>query len=125
SGDGAVCAINRVLGRHAYLPDCFQGPIVFFRCSLALIVVLRRRISADYQQVSTGRKALVPRSVGEDSNVSRLKLDDLAVIAAEPHAGLSACDTEYLVGSRMIMHVIVDAVAPRTLPTICFEQPLE
>src|ERR1700682_4100711 len=61
----------------------------------------------------------------EDGDVSGPELDDLAAIAAEPDARVPARDPEHLVGARMIVQEVIDAVAPRIRPTIGFEKVFE
>src|SRR6266851_3953644 len=64
-------------------------------------------------------------SGGEDHDVAAVQLEYLAPIAPEPYAGVSARNAEHFMGARMVMHVIIDAVAPGVSPAIALEQFLE
>jgi hypothetical protein len=48
----------------------------------------------------------------QDDDVPAPQRDDLAFIATEAHPRVPARDTEHLMGTRMVVHVVVNAVAP-------------
>src|SRR5882757_4596938 len=62
------------------------------------------------------------RAGRHDGHVASLQREDPALFAAEPNAALAARDAEHLMDPRVIVHVIVDAVAPGVSPTVRFEQ---
>ena len=58
----------------------------------------------------------------QDDDVPAPQRDDLAFVAAEAHPRVPACDAEHFVGTRMVVHVFVNAVAPGIPPIIGVEQ---
>src|SRR5947209_6163803 len=62
---------------------------------------------------------------GQHYDVPGLQSDGLSLIAAEADARVAAGGTEYFVRAGMIMHVIIDPVAPAAAPPVVFEQPFE
>src|SRR5258708_17102820 len=52
------------------------------------------------------------RAGGENGDVASLQREDPALVAAEPNTALAARDAEHLMNPGVIVHVVVDAVAP-------------
>src|SRR5205085_3157498 len=70
-------------------------------------------------------EALMARAGGKHGDVSGFELEYLSFVAAEAHPGLAARNAKRLVRGRVIVHIIVNAVAPRAAPTVALEQGLE
>ena len=67
----------------------------------------------------------MPGACGEDGDIARRNFKLTAVVAAEPHPRMAARDAERLVNRRMVVQIIVDAVAPHLAPAIGAEQSLD
>ena len=74
---------------------------------------------------SSADKTLMAGTGWQDSDVASLEREDPALVAAEADAAFAARDAEHLVDSGMVVHVIVDAIAPGIAPSIGFEQILD
>ena len=61
----------------------------------------------------------------QDGDIARLQREDPPGLAAEADPPLAPRDAEHLMDSGVIVHVVVDAVAPRGAPSACFEQVLD
>src|SRR6185437_3654712 len=59
---------------------------------------------------------------GEDRDIARAQLEFPAAIAAEPHPGMAADNAKGFVDRRVIMQIVVNAVAPRIAPAVGAEQ---
>src|SRR5215211_930195 len=62
------------------------------------------------------------RTGGQDDHVACLQREDTPLLAAEASASLATRDAEHLMDFRVIVHVVVDAVAPGISPAVRFEQ---
>src|SRR4051794_39348486 len=62
------------------------------------------------------------RTGRQDGHVARLQREYPPLVAAEPYAALAARDAEYLVSAGVVVHVVVDAIAPGICPSVRFEQ---
>jgi hypothetical protein len=58
-------------------------------------------------------------------NVARLKIEDAPVCPAKSHLPAAPRDTEGFVDPRMIMSIVIDAVAPRPSPAVAVKQLFE
>jgi hypothetical protein len=76
--------------------------------------------SSEHQKIARFQ-ALVSRASGLDCDVSRFQEES----AAELNLAGAARDAEHFVNARVIMRIVVDAVAPRVAPAIVFKQVLE
>ena len=59
---------------------------------------------------------------GEDRDIARAQLEFLAAVAAEPHPRMAAGNAEGLVNRRVIMQIVVNAVAPHIAPAVGAQQ---
>src|SRR6266849_1936229 len=121
----AVGAVHRVFGRQRHLWDGLQRALSLLRQSRAFVVSSRARISPDHEQVLARADALMAGPGGENYHISGMQLEYLAVAAAEADAGLPARNAQHFMGAGMVMHVVVDTVAPRISPAVALEQLLE
>jgi hypothetical protein len=92
--------------------------------TLEQIPILARRIGANDKQSIWPRKPLVTGSGWQNDNIAGCEIENLAGFAAEPHSHAAARYSERLVGRRMIVMEIVDAVSPLRRPIILGEQLL-
>jgi hypothetical protein len=83
------------------------------------------RVSSDHQKITARFQALVSRASGQDRNVTRFQEERAPFGAAELNLAGAARDAEHFVNARVIMRIVVDAVAPRVAPAIAFKQVLE
>ena len=67
----------------------------------------------------------MPGAGGQDRDVAGRDLEFLAAVAAEANPGVAARDAERFVHRRVIVQIIVDAVAPHIAPAIGAEQSLD
>src|SRR5437762_3387864 len=58
----------------------------------------------------------------QDGDVASVQREDPPLFAAEPNASLAARDAEHLMDSGVIVHIVVDAVAPGVSPSVRFKQ---
>jgi hypothetical protein len=93
----------------------------FGNCDQRLVAVLWRgadiertcgRIRPDHQKIIACFKALVSRAGGQDRNVTRFQDERAPFGAAELDAAAAARDSEHFVDARVVMSIVVDAVAP-------------
>jgi hypothetical protein len=64
---------------------------------------------------------LVAGAGGQDGDVAGLQREYSTFLAAEADPALAACDAENFMDPGMIVHVVVDAVAPWVVPSVRFE----
>src|SRR6266480_5186171 len=81
-----------------------------------------RRIGADHGKIAARRQALMPGAGGQDRNIAGGNFQHLALVAAEAHLRMAARDAEHLMHGGVIVHKIVDAVAPHRAPAVGAEQ---
>src|SRR5262249_18906283 len=80
------------------------------------------RICAAPQQVLAGGESLVARSGRQHHHVAGLEVKRFSPFAAEANPGMAAHDPEHFVRARVIVHVIVNAVAPGIAPAVVRKQ---
>lgn len=92
-------------------------------CAVVLVLVIfsRGRVSADHQKVFRCSQSLVPGACRQDTDIAGDEEQRTAIFAAETNARASWRDTEHFMSARVIMHVIVNAIAPCIDPTVCLE----
>src|SRR5262245_18539453 len=90
-----------------------------------LVVLPRRWISPDHEQIPAAGEPLVAGAGGQDRDIAGLEFDLAALAPAELHARPALGDPQHLMGPGVIMHVVVDAVAPGAAPAVAGEQLLE
>src|SRR5690606_2130926 len=91
----------------------------------AFVVRSVRRIGADHQKVVAGLETLMACARRQDSDVFSLDRQRATALAAELDLGRSASDAKNLMNARVVMHVVVDAVSPGSLPAVAREKVLE
>lgn len=64
----------------------------------------------------------MPGSSWKDSDIPGSHYDLMAVLAAEHEPRLTACETEDLVRSRVIVMKVIDAIAPLRRPAIALKK---
>ena len=109
---------DRVLAWSAYPSNRVHILIVFFHRGPAFVVGSVGRISTYYEEGLARRKALMTGAGRKDYGIAGLQLEDAAFIAPETHRCASASDAKNFVNPRVIMEIIVDAIAPRIAPSI-------
>jgi hypothetical protein len=62
------------------------------------------------------------RAGRQDGHVASLQREDPPLFAAKSYAALAARDAEHLMDLGVVMHIIVDAVAPGIFPSVRLEQ---
>ena len=92
------------------LRDGLERARTLFRS--AFVVCTGRRVGADDEEVVGRGEALVARAGRQDGDVAGLQREDPTLLAAEADAALPRAMTEHLMDSGVIVHVVVDAVAP-------------
>ena len=65
------------------------------------------------------------RAGGQDGDVTGLQSEYSTFLAAEADPPLAARDAENLMDPGVVVHVVVDAVAPCAAPSVRFEQILD
>jgi hypothetical protein len=78
----------------------------------ALIVGARRWIGAYYQKIIACLQALMPGSRRKDGDVTRFEVESASVAATKPHLTTSPRDAKDFMDARMVMDIVIDAVAP-------------
>src|SRR5215207_7711517 len=88
----------------------------------AFVVRAARRVGSDDEKLIVSRKALVACASRQNNHVAGLQREDPPVLATEPDATLATRDAERFMDSRVVVHVVVDAVTPGITPSVRFEQ---
>jgi len=100
----------------------FQGALAVLGQGHAFVVGSGSRIGPDDQELLACGNALMAGPGREDHDVPAPQRDNFAFVAAEPHPRVPACDAEHFVGTRMVVHIFVNAVAPGIPPIVGLEQ---
>src|SRR6476660_5490410 len=88
-----VASEHRILAWPSDLANDLHVAIVLFHRGTTFVVGTVRRISADNQERSAGRKALMAGAGRNDHGIAGFELDDASFIAAETHRCAPASDT--------------------------------
>ena len=91
----------------------------------AFTVSTGRRIGADNEKFPVGGQTLVPYARRNDNHIAGGDTNRRALIATKPQRGSPASDPEGFMDARMIMHEVVNAIAPSLAPTIGAEDGFE
>ena len=67
----------------------------------------------------------MPSTGRQNGDIARSDFDFLAAVAAKPDSGMAARDAKRFVDRRVIVQIIVDAVASHIAPAIGAEQSLD
>jgi hypothetical protein len=86
---------------------------------------LLRRICADDEEVGRGLEPTMPCSGGEHNDVASSKGKLVATRTSKNDARAAGCYSENLVGGRVVVVKVVDAVAPLGRPAVSKEGSLE
>src|SRR5262245_37899594 len=121
----AVMSVDRVLAWKRDLGDRRDGAIVVGRAGTAFVVPAEGRVCADHQQVLAGGESLVAGSCRQCHCITCLEVKRFSPFAAEASPGMAARDPEHFVRACVIVHVIVNAVAPGTAPAVARIQLFE
>ena len=84
--------------------------VVLWRC--ADIERTCGRISPNHQKIVTGFQTLVSRASGQDRNVTCFQNKRAPFWTAELNLAGAAGDAEHFVNARVIVSIVVDAIAP-------------
>jgi hypothetical protein len=117
----AAGAVDWILTRRRPLWNGLKRARTVFH-GRALVVRTHRRVGANDEKVVGRRQALVARAGRQDDDIAALQREYPALPAAEADASLAARDAEHLMDPRVIVHIVVDAVAPDVSPSVRFEQ---
>src|SRR5207248_7783526 len=121
----AILAVDRISCGYRHMGYGSHCPCMLRLSTAAQVKGSFRRIGADHQQVCACGEALMAGAGRQNGNIAGAQFHDLAVIAAEADAGLTACDAENLMDLRMVVQIIIDAVSPRPAPAMAMEELLE
>ena len=107
----AVFAVDWVLGwtrnpfdrGNRFLPILLRAALIIAACS---------RISPNDQKICARFQALMTGARRKDSNIARLEVDDAALSTSKPNLGVAACDAKDFMDARVIVGIVIDAVAP-------------
>lgn len=120
----SFCAVDGVLARVRDLWNRDQRFIAVFQGG-ADIERTGVRISSHHQKIVADFKASMSRAGGQDRDVGRLQ-DQRAPFGATKQSLAGATrNTQHFVNPKLVMRIVVRAVAPRGAPAITFEQVLE
>src|SRR5947209_7105740 len=122
--DRTIAAVDRVLARSRDA-DAANGAVVLTRRTAAFLVFPERRIGTDDEQVLAAGEPLMAGAGGQHRHIARFEVEHASAIAAEPHPGAAARDAEHLVDARVVMRVVIDAVAPGLVPSVASEKLLK
>src|SRR5262245_65739072 len=117
-GERAVAAVNRVGRGRLHLGDRGNRAIMLRLRGAELVVLRRWWIGPDHEQILAAEEPLVAGAGGQDRDIAGLELDLAALAPAELHARTAPGDPQHLMGPGVIMHVVVDAVAPGAAPAV-------
>src|SRR5437868_6018313 len=62
------------------------------------------------------------RAGRQDDHIARLQREDPPLLAAEASSSLATRDAEHFMDPGVIVHIVVDAVAPGVSPSVRFEE---
>ena len=82
-------------------------------------------VGADDDEVWACPQALMPGAGRKHRDVAGVQIDLHALFPAEADLGPSACDTQRLMDTRMVVHERVDAIPPKPAPTMVLEDLLD
>src|SRR3954447_1943900 len=117
-------AVHRVFSRQGHFRNRLDGSFAILARG-AFVVFAGWRVSTDHKEILARREALVTGTCRENGDITGFKGERPASFAAELHLAAAARDAENFVYQRMVMNVIVDAVAPRISPAVFLEEVLE
>src|SRR5262249_9777066 len=115
----AIRSIDRILSWKRDLEDRCQGAIMLRGGGTAFVVTAGGRI---HQQILAGGEPLVARPGGQDHNIAGLGAKLFSAFTAEANPGMTARNPEHFVRSRVVVCVIVNAVAPGIAPAVAAKQ---
>lgn len=95
------------------------------RCGAADVPPLTWWIRTNDQEIGAGFDSTVPGSGGQDGDISGPDGNLAAVLSAKHNAGMTLCEPEHLMCSRMIVVKIVDTIAPLGRPPVVPEHLFE
>src|SRR5262245_11448373 len=121
----AVAAVDRVGRGRLHLGDRGNRAVMLRFRGAELVVLPRRRIGPDHEQIPAAGEPPVAGARGQDRDIAGLELDLAALASAELHARPAPGDPQHLMGPGVVVHVVVDAVAPGAAPAVACEQFLE
>jgi hypothetical protein len=91
----------------------------------AFVIFAGRRVSTHDKEILARGEALVTGSCREDRDIARFEGKRPASFATELHLAAASGDAEHFVYPRMVMNVVVDAIAPGISPAVFLKQLLE
>lgn len=88
----------------------------------ALIINAGWWVGTHHKKARARGETSVPGTSGKDSYVASLEMECSAIVAAKADRAIASSDAKYLVNARMVVHVVVDFVAPRIAPAVSLEE---
>jgi hypothetical protein len=125
TGQPAAASARGASSKSASTAHRLQGTFVLFFGAAAEIVLSESRICANHQEIIAFVDPLVPRSRGQNRDISCLEFECPASRSTEAHTDVAASDPKHLMNLGVVVDIIIDAVSPRALPSIALEQDLE
>jgi hypothetical protein len=114
--DRFVGAEERVFLWHRNPPDGRDGLVVLLKASTAFVVRASRWVSADDQKVTARLETFMPNACWHNNHVASSDLYRFSFVSSQAHDCLTARDTQHFVNHRVVMHKIIDPIAPRLAP---------
>jgi hypothetical protein len=111
-----------ILARPPDLRDGIHIAVVFFHRAPAFVIAAIGRIGANSNERLAGRQALMTGAGRKDYGITRFELDDATFVAPKTHGCAAPSDTQYFVNARVVVEIIVDAVASGIAPAVDFKQ---
>jgi hypothetical protein len=76
----------------------------------------------NHHEVLARGETLMAGASGKDHYVAGAKFECAAAVATEPNFGAAARDPQHLVNARVIVQMVVDAIAPAVASAVVFEE---
>jgi hypothetical protein len=117
-------AVNRIFSRQGHFRNRLDGSFAILARG-AFVVFAGWRVSTDHEEILTRGEALVSCTCRQNGDITSFKCERPASFAAELHLAGAAGDAKNFVYSRMVVIVVVYAIAPRTSPAVFVKEVLE
>src|SRR5947207_11064706 len=105
-------AVHRIISRRRHSRNRFDGSLAILARG-AFVVFAAWRVSTDHKEILTRGEELVSRTCRQNGDITSFKCERPASVAAELHLPGAAGDAKNFVYPRMVVNVVVDAIAPR------------
>src|ERR1700685_1823292 len=98
---------------------------MFLGVRQTLVVSAIRGIGAHDEEILAGLERLMSCPGRKDEDVACSDFKSPAFVAAEPHLGAAARNAEHFMDARVIVQIVVNAVAPAISPSVALENILD